>query len=1031
MRQDLGTDDNNDDAGNFPTVDVDTSNIQATAHDDASNVHTSAHSGSGIATDADDSATDANDSATDDNDSSDDDGSSDGGSISDTEDTTPEDCQTEESSSTSQDESYVPPWLDDMSIHAPSVLFATTADILKFVNQFNSVAPCTTNGCKGQLVPAGFFLKGRGGTARLDFKCSGCGSRELTLDSSSSSNVSRIPNLSLALRVASIAAGCRYAVYDKMFHKYMGMDTVSHRCFHNTFKLLYRPVKELLDAMCEAAKQQMKDMPQNQLGSWSRAVTAGDGVWLTRGCHSQNATFTLRNHVTGALLYYEHMCQRGDDTVTEEQLFEGTSKAAEGHGADNAFRKAYEEGMNIDIHWQDGDSTSANALHKHFNDAKVFLCSGHVAKNHEKRLNNHYSTTNHNGVQCHCVNKGKAMHRVQPNNYCGCFNKAFTKRAKRNLVQILNNVGTDVEKFQRDIRNLAKYHVRNIHQWEEYDFGTGSRVIKQCNFHPLMVCSCDKKCPPDSLQCSGKPYRPHIVLTCPLHTMLYEKECQHLANLAPTIIHPVLGKGSTNMLETSHSVLTRFRAKDWNIKKLHYIVSTNMGLIQTNMPWCYENRGPEYHWITDLYGRMNIPTFGDMPNILKKSNVRRRKMHVYKTSEETKKKATLALKRHRGAEQRARKNWSNKQNAAYAHDYRDESDVEYQIPTKQRKTDGGSERVASKRAKKQVKGDLSVFHFSESSDGSLPSGSDNCLSDSSLAVGQVIKESLCTCGGGSSHSRSCPANMRNFRSHQVPSTIPEPDVSKPVSPPREDSGGSVSLPDRASSTPNADKDLELGSIESACVDSSDELTILGVEFTASCPVVGNPEPTAEWKSKACAFLTELIKKNVGPKDQRINKVKSPNLPAEFIRDKIAGDGNCLFRAIAKAVTGTEAHHLAVREAVCDFMMLDSNVHDFRPLTLSRDDSDPRVVVGNYIKKRKLRKNKEWGTDVEIRVAATMFQINIFVSLVGGFGVRSFVPYRPVFVNNTCMPPCDPMPCIYLYHVDTPGAEHYDLVHLPS
>ena len=94
-----------------------------------------------------------------------------------------------------------------------------------------------------------------------------------------------------------------------------------------------------------------------------------------------------------------------------------------------------------------------------------------------------------------------------------------------------------------------------------------------------------------------------------------------------------------------------------------------------------------------------------------------------------------------------------------------------------------------------------MFDFSESSDGSLPSGSDDCLSDSSLAVGQVIKESLCTCGGGSSHSRLCPANMRNFRSHQVPSTIPEPDVSKPVSPPREDSGGSVSLPDRASSTP--------------------------------------------------------------------------------------------------------------------------------------------------------------------------------------------------------------------------------------
>ena len=61
----------------------------------------------------------------------------------------------------------------------------------------------------------------------------------------------------------------------------------------------------------------------------------------------------------------------------------------------------------------------------------------------------------------------------------------------------------------------------------------------------------------------------------------------------------------------------------------------------------------------------------------------------------------------------------------------------------------------------------------------------------------------------------------------------------------------------------------------------------------------------------------------------------------------------------------------------------------------------------------------------------MFQINIFVNLVGGFGVRSFVPYRPVLVNDTCMPPCDPMPCIYLYRVDTPGEEHYDLVHLSS
>ena len=74
----------------------------------------------------------------------------------------------------------------------------------------------------------------------------------------------------------------------------------------------------------------------------------------------------------------------------------------------------------------------------------------------------------------------------------------------------------------------------------------------------------------------------------------------------------MLGKGSTNMIEMLHSVLTSSRAKDWNIKKLHYIVSTNIGLIQTNMPWCYERWGPEYHEC------MNIPPiFGNMPDILK------------------------------------------------------------------------------------------------------------------------------------------------------------------------------------------------------------------------------------------------------------------------------------------------------------------------------------------------------------------------------------------------------------------------------
>ena len=52
---------------------------------------------------------------------------------------------------------------------------------------------------------------------------------------------------------------------------------------------------------------------KNELGSFENAVTCGDAAWLTRGYHSQNATYTLRNYQTGGLLYYKHFSQRGNN----------------------------------------------------------------------------------------------------------------------------------------------------------------------------------------------------------------------------------------------------------------------------------------------------------------------------------------------------------------------------------------------------------------------------------------------------------------------------------------------------------------------------------------------------------------------------------------------------------------------------------------------------------------------------------------------------------------------------------------------
>ena len=116
---------------------------------------------------------------------------------------------------------------------------------------------------------------------------------------------------------------------------------------------MYPVVNVMVDDLCEVAKREMKEKNDGDLGSWKQAVTTADGTWQTRGWHSKNA---IRNYLNGALLYYHHLCQKGRD---EGDLYLGTSKSAEGYAARVTFQRAKEEGMDVAIHWQDADSSSA------------------------------------------------------------------------------------------------------------------------------------------------------------------------------------------------------------------------------------------------------------------------------------------------------------------------------------------------------------------------------------------------------------------------------------------------------------------------------------------------------------------------------------------------------------------------------------------------------------------------------------------------------------------------------------------------
>ena len=106
-------------------------------------------------------------------------------------------------------------------------------------------------------------------------------------------------------------------------------------------------------------------------------MTTGDGTLvfeafldgLLEAFFSQNHTCMLRNYMNNSLLYVVHLCMRGNDSVIDDELFEGTAaKAAEGHAAEIAFGLARDDNMHIEVHWQDGDSSSANSLHVYYPD---------------------------------------------------------------------------------------------------------------------------------------------------------------------------------------------------------------------------------------------------------------------------------------------------------------------------------------------------------------------------------------------------------------------------------------------------------------------------------------------------------------------------------------------------------------------------------------------------------------------------------------------------------------------------------------
>ena len=177
-------------------------------------------------------------------------------------------------------------------------------------------------------------------------------------------------------------------------------------------------------------------------------------VFTVKMLHLAFATTLQEPCFTGSILV--------NDNLIEENLYQGTAKSAEGYGAKECFAQAKVDGMAIEIHWQDSDSSSSNSVHEIFPDAKVMICAGHAARAHRKKLQSlakrevisdevikqyqgKYPLVT--SVRCHCKRHSSR---------CGCLSDSFIEQSRKHFFCILSDSSSPHE-FSEIMVNLAQH----------------------------------------------------------------------------------------------------------------------------------------------------------------------------------------------------------------------------------------------------------------------------------------------------------------------------------------------------------------------------------------------------------------------------------------------------------------------------------------------------------------------------------------------------------------------------------------------
>ena len=100
---------------------------------------------------------------------------------------------------------------------------------------------------------------------------------------------------------------------------------------------------------------------------------------------------------------------------------------------------------------------------------------------------------------------------------------------------------------------------------------------------------------------------------------------------------------------------------------------TNAGFCQGNMTWCFKVRGPNYHWVVDLYERLKLPVVPAVVEALHKATTDRA-AELEKQKSERRKQNRIRMKVARAEDQESLKKWVKQQAVRHSYGREDSGD---------------------------------------------------------------------------------------------------------------------------------------------------------------------------------------------------------------------------------------------------------------------------------------------------------------------------------------------------------------------